>query len=305
VRKLLFLLSFWLAVVFSAAAAEPVSLTFTEGGSVSGDIIKLDDNGLMLRVAGENYVTTNVAWSRLSQDTLKQLVANPKIKPLAEVFIEPAATAHATKSDIKINPVTRLARPETASFLGGLVGSTLGKVLLLIVWLANLYAAYEVSIIRARPAIQVVGLAAVLPVAGPVIFLALPIRMEKPPESKAESAVSGQPLKPQEEIQIVEASWKQAPEKKMEPQIFARGKFTFNKRFVETKFAGYIGTPQGDALKFTMEVKTNAAQFAIERIAQVAATDVIFETPNGQVTVALTDIQEVKLVPLPPPAAAA
>ena len=80
--------------------------------------------------------------------------------------------------------------------------------------------------------------------------------------------------------------------------MFARGKFTFNKRFVETKFAGYIGEPKGDALKFSMEVKTAAAHYAVERIMQVAATDLILETTQpAQVTVALNDILEIKLTP--------
>ena len=56
---------------------------------------------------------------------------------------------------------------------------------------------------------------------------------------------------------------------------------------------------KGDALKFTMELKTTQAQHAVERIMQVAATEVILETQNGQVTVPLADIQEIKLTPKP------
>ena len=43
------------------------------------------------------------------------------------------------------------------SLFGGLVKSSVGLALLLAIYLANLYAAYEVSVIRARPALQVVG----------------------------------------------------------------------------------------------------------------------------------------------------
>lgn len=301
-RKLLFLLSLLLAVAFGAAAAEPLSLTLTDGGTVAGDIIKIDDNGLMIRLPGEVYATTNVAWSHLSQDSLKHLVANPKIKPLAEVFIEPDASQRPAKAEIQVNPVTRLTQPTNPSLFGGLVGSPVGLFILLVLYGANLFAGYEVAIIRARPAIQVIGLAAVLPVIGPVIFLAMPMKMEAPaaendfaaPAGTAGAAAQRTP----EEIQIVEASWRKE-EKKPEVQVFARGKFTFNKRFVETKFAGYLGELKGDALKFTMELKTTQAQHAVERIMQVAATEVILETQNGQVTVPLADIQEIKLTPKP------
>jgi hypothetical protein len=91
-----------------------------------------------------------------------------------------------------------------------------------------------------------------------------------------------------------------AVEKKPDPQVYARGKFTFNKRFVETKFAGFIGEARGDALKFTMELKTTKDQFTVERIMQVDAAEVILETvQRGQVTVGLADIQEIKLNPKP------
>ena len=101
-------------------------------------------------------------------------------------------------------------------------------------------------------------------------------------------------------IEIAEASWKQPEEKKIEAQVFARGKFTFNKRFVETKFSGFVG-PQakGEALTFWMEVKSPAAHFGAAYIAQVGASEAIFETDNGQVTVPFADILEIKLNPRP------
>jgi len=242
-----------------------------------------------------------VSWGQLSQDSLKQLAENPKLKPLVEVFIEPDASARPVKADIQVNAVTRMERPAKPSLFGGLAGSPVGLFLLLVLYAANLYAGYEVAIIRARPVVQVIGLSAVLPIIGPVVFLALPMKVEAPveevhfapPAGTAEAAAERTP----EEIQIVEASWR-TEEKKPEAQVFARGKFTFNKRFVETKFAGYIGEPKGDALKFSMEVKTAAAHYAVERIMQVAATDLILETTQpAQVTVALNDILEIKLTP--------
>ncbi len=291
-RKLLFIFSLALSVALGAVAAE--TLTLTDGSTQSGDIVKFDDNGLMLRGAGDAYL--NVPWGKLSQNSLKHLTANPKIKPLVEVFIEPDQSQRPAKPEIQVNPVKRLERPANPSLFGGLVGSPVGLFILLVLYAANLYAGFEVAVIRARPAIQVIGLAAVLPILGPVIFLALPMKVEAPPETTAPSAAPGAEKTP-EEIQIVDASWRQE-EKKVEAQVFARGKFTFNKRFVETKFAGYLGEPKGEALKFSMEVKTAQTQFAVERILQVAATDVVFETnPPGQVTVPLSEILEIKLNP--------
>jgi hypothetical protein len=296
VRKTIFLFS----LVFALRLAAAENLTMTDGSTFAGDIVKFDDNGILLRATGDVY--TNLSWGRFSQASLKQLTDNPKIKLLVEPFIEPDATARPPKAEIQVNPVKRLERPDNPSLFGGLVKSPVGLVILLAIYLANLYAAYEVSMIRARPALQVIGLAAILPVAGPVIFLIMPIRMESPVDLKEDAGLATAPGvdKPQEEIQIIEASWKQDEKKKNEPQVFARGKFTFNKRFIETKFAGYFGTPKGDAVKNVMELKTPKGQFTVERIAQIGATEAIFETKqSGQVTVPFTDILEIALVPKP------
>jgi hypothetical protein len=294
VRKILILFSLWLGILWSVPAAETLSLT--DGTSVTGDIVKFDDNGMMLRDASDAYV--NLPWAKFSQDALKQLSANPKIKPFVEVFIEPDQSQRPPKPEIKVNPVTRLERPEHPSIFGGLVHSGLGWFILLVLYAANLYAAYEVSIVRARPAAQVIGLSAVLPLIGPAVFLAMPIKAEPPPEEVAPETTAAAVIKtPQQEAQAAEAA-SQPVEKKPEAQVFARGKFTFNKRFVETKFAGFIGEPKGDALKFSMEIKSHKDQFAVARITQVNAADVVVETVGrGAVTIPLGDIVEVKLNP--------
>lgn len=284
-----------MAVKVSAAE----TLTMSDGAEFTGDIVKFDDNGILLRM-GETY--TNLAWGKFSQESLKSLSANPKLKPLVEVFIEPDPSQHAAKAEITVNPVTRLERPAHPSIFGGLFQSSLGLFILLVLYAANLYAAFEVSVIRGRAALQVMGLSAILPVIGPAIFLAMPIPVEKPPEEEVLDPMGTPPptIKGPQEIQIGESSWKQEEAKKNEPQVFARGKFTFNKRFVETKFAGYLGVPKGDALKHTMELKTSKGVFTVERIAQVEAAEVIFETvQSGQIIVPLADIQEIKLIPKP------
>ena len=288
-----------LALTLRLTAAEPVTLTLTDGAALSGDIVKFDDNGVLLRATGDVY--TNLAWAKFSQATLKQLTANPKLKPLVEPFIEPDVSQRPPKAEIQITPVKRMELPANPSLFGGLVKSPVGLFVLLMVYLANLYAGFEISVVRARPALQVVGLSAILPIVGPAIFLAMPMYVPKPTEEMVEAG-DGKPIppggiSPTEEIKIVDASWKK-DEKKVESQVFARGRFTFNKRFVETKFAAYVGTPVGEGLKNTMSVKSGQGVFTVERIAQVGATDVIFETvERGQVTVPLADIQEITLTP--------
>lgn len=293
-RKILFIFSLWLGLVCTVPATE--TLTLTDGSSVTGDIIKYDDNGMMLRDASDAYV--NLPWAKFSQDALKQLMKNPKIKPFVEVFIEPDQSQRPPKPEIKVNSVTRLERPAHPSIFGGLVSSSLGWFILLLIYAANLYAAFEVSVIRARPAAQVMGLAAVLPIIGPIIFLMMPIKIEAPPVEDVATEAAPPPIaKLPAGVKAAEEAAK-VEEQKPQAQVFARGKFTFNKRFVETKFASYVGEPKGDALKFAMELKATQGHFNVVRIVQVAAADVTLETAErGPVTVPLADILEIKLNP--------
>ena len=282
------------------ALAETFSLA--DGGAVAGEIVKADDNGVMIRTPEETY--TNMAWGRFSQEALKQLAPHPKIrgKGYVEPFFEPDAAQRAPKAEINVKEVKRMERPANPSLLGGLFGSSLGLFLLFVVYAANLLAAYEISIVKARSAAQVMGVSALLPIIGPIIFLVMkmntgPTAEEKAAEEIAAEVVAAQ--KPQVPIEIGEASWKNTESKKAEPQIFARGKFTFNKRFMETKFADFMGAAHGAQAKaFSMSLKTSKEEFAVERITSVAVAELVLEVPQrGAVTVQLTDIQEVRLTP--------
>jgi hypothetical protein len=298
VRKILIVFWLWLAALSVPAFADTFYLT--DGGSVVGDIIKADDVSVMFRQTDETY--TNVVWAKLSQDTLKHLAADPKTKAFAEPFIEPDATQLSPKPEIKVNAVKRLERPENPSVFAGFFKSSVGLFILFMLYAANLFAAYEISIVKLRPPVQVMGAAAVLPVIAPVLFLWLPVKSEISTEQKEAEAMATEVVAAQQEqIQIAEASWKTDPAasaapKKLEPQVYPRGKYTFNKRFLETRFADFVNGGELSK-KYSMELRTMKARMLVERIAQVSQNDCILETPQGQVSVPLTEIQEIKLNP--------
>jgi hypothetical protein len=315
VRKLLIFFSLWLGLAAGVDAAETFALA--SGATFSGDIVKFDDHDAMIHMSTDTY--TNINWPDFSQDTLKQLAANPKYRAAAMWFIQP--TERAAPAPLTLKYDRPMSLPEHPSIIGGIVGSSLGWFLLLALYAANLYAAFEVALVRGRPVGLVMGVSAVLPIAGPIIFLAQPMATvpeEAPPEEVAPAgeapvpapgapgatATAGGPPAPgHEDIQIVSASWQPSQEeKKPQAQVFSRGKFTLNKRFIETKFAGFIGEPKGEALAFTMEVKTLKDTLSVECIKQVSQTEAIVETPHGQMTVPFADIQEFKLIPKPPAA---
>lgn len=314
-RKLLWTISgLWLCGLLAAAGAE--SFPLADGTTVSGDIVSFNDNGIIFRTGNDKY-TDRLPWVKFSQDGLRQLEQNPKIQPFVEPFIEPAPPEQAPKPEVKIQDVARLDRSSPASLFGGLFSSSVGLMALLLIYAANIYAGYEIARFRARPLALVMGVAAALPVLGPVIFLSLPgLRVaaaeETPAETPAEGAsVESEPhrfvvpgMKPEEEIHIVTGSWQAGapptPPDQPETEIFQRGQFMFNRRFFETKFSGFFGIVRREADKDkVLLVKTARTLFVAERISRIAANEVHFEVLRGdsrqEVMVPFAEIQEIKL----------
>jgi hypothetical protein len=305
VRRIIWtVFTLWLCGQLVYARAETFSLV--DGASLTGDIVSFDDIGVKFRMADGSY-SERVSWTKFSQDGLKQLANNPKIKPLVEPFIEIPQSERPQKPEVKIRDVTRLDVPPGQSLFGALFSSSVGLLALLLIYAANIYAGFEIAVVRAQPKALVMGAAAVLPILGPIIFLAMPMRVEAVPvEAQTEGdsatfAVPGQ-TPAAEEIHATAGSWHPPSAGQAAGQIFQRGQFTFNRRFFETKFSGFFGVVRHGADKeLTLLVKTGSGQFIVERITRIASSDVHLEIALGEVRqeimVPFADIQEIQLKP--------
>jgi hypothetical protein len=306
VRKLLWTI-FCLSLCGAAAVVRADTFGLADGSSLTGDIVRATDTGLMLHTPEDVY--TNVLWTRLSQDELKQLSANLKIKPFVEPFIEIPESDRPQKAEIKINDVTRLQLPANQSLIGALFSSSVGLFVILLIYAANIFAGYEVAFFRSRPKALVMGVSAVLPVLGPIIFLSMPTVTQAAPTVVETAAAEAEPQKfampgapPPGEIHIVSASWA-PPGTKPDapaPQVFQRGQFTFNRRFFETKFPGFFGVVRRDAEKDSvLIVKTMRGEFDVQRIVRIAQDDVHFQIVKGESSfeemVPFAEIQEIQL----------
>ncbi len=183
----------------------------------------------------------------------------------------------------------------------------------MLIYAANVYAGYEIAVVRARPQGMVIGVAAVLPILGPIIFLFMPAPVEAAPvEDEASSdpatfAVAG----PQPDIAPGEIHISTSPghrehhlqRRACRAGFSARASSTlFNRRFFETKFAGFLGEARSAADQNNiLIVKSTAGQFIVERITRIAASDVHLEITLGEVRqevmVPFADIKEIKLKP--------
>jgi hypothetical protein len=282
----------------------------TDGTSLTGDVISYNDNGVVFKLDVDKY-SQRVPWTKFSQDALKQLADKPKIKPLVEPFIEIPPLERIKKGEVKVHEVSRLELPPKQSLFTALFSSSVGLVMLMLIYAANIFAGYEIAVVRSRPILLVMGVAVVLPILGPIIFLAMPVRVEpsrrvapRPEATPHTFAVPGAAQPVAAGIHIVEASWqKEAPAADPgAPQIFQRGQFTFNRRFFETKFSGFFAMIRRESEKNLMlTVKTGRALFVVERITRIATNEMHVEVAHGaakqEIMVPFAEIVEVQLKP--------
>ncbi len=305
----------WLSCWLLAAAAGAETFKLNNGEEITGELLSssANDLGVQIKVGEGKY--EKVAWSSFSQDDLKKFAANKKMEPLVEPFIEITQEEKLKKTEVNIKQPERLARPPRQSLLGALFSSGLGVLTVLLIYAANLYAAYEISIFRARPMPLVCAVAAVLPLIGPIIFLSMPTRFsaaqptwEAPPEAAPEGEAAEQAVNPMQDAAVAHptglklAHTEPEKTKPAEPATvtFQRGQFTFNRRFFETKFPGFFGVvPRDTARDMVLVIKSARGKHIGMRISRIAANDLHLQVQKGEaseeVMIPFQEIQEIQL----------
>lgn len=308
------LLGFFL--VFTGALGA-LTFEYADGTKFSGDIVQKTPSYLQVRI-DSGY--TNLDWAKLSQDSLKELremaVAknDRKLGDFVAPYIEISQEEIIKKTEVVIKPVPRLERPAKGSLLGAMLHSSVGLVCLLLLYAANIYAGYEVASVRAYPPALVCGIAAVAPVIGPVIFLfmptKLPSRADEPVEEVAPAAEPGSPsasysaepaghgaADPNHPAAAANAA---AAAALPQTQVFKRGQFTFNRRFLETKFSAFFGAVRrGDDKDLVLVIKSMRGEYVATRITRIAANDMHLDVHKGgasqEVQIPFGEIQEIQL----------
>lgn len=309
-------LGVWLCAWF-VALGQAVTFELVDGTRVEGEIVQGKADFLQIRVGEGQY--ERIPWEKLSQATLKQLAEDSKFTDFAKPFIEIPEDEKIKQTEVVIKPVPRLERPAKGSVIGSLFGSSVGLVVMLLLYAANIYAGYEIATVRAYPPAMVCGIAAVAPVIGPVIFLCLPTKLKSSTEhqvsaGEAETATAdSSPLAPTPEqaaaahaethglhLSQAQPAAATAPAAHAPPQIFKRGQFTFNRRFIETKFAGFFGMVRHGAEKDqVLLIKSARGEYTATRISRIAANDLHVDVHAGgasqEVQIPFLEIQEIQI----------
>lgn len=283
-------------------SGEPVESTFSNKGL----ILKQD--------AGDKPYSRRIAWEEFTQEALLELRKIPKAERFVQYFVEPPpevleAEMQREVEKVKKPPIVLKAssspgRPYAgtgkvaAFFSGG------GLILLLLMYAANLYAAYEISRYRNWPIAVVCGASAVVPFFAPLVFVSLPtrvIREREEEEEETEEAVD-EAFDPLAELvpEQVEVVPVEQPKPIPPTQSFKRGEFNLNRRFIETKFAGFFRIIPSEAEKdLNLVLKTARGEFVGKRVLRITNEELCLQIPSGAGTVdevvPLNDIFEIQI----------
>jgi hypothetical protein len=314
----------WLMLLLGLLTTQLQADTFklTNGQTVSGEILPTtaNDQGVQVKVGEGDY--QRVPWTSFSQEDLRNMAKNQRMEPFVEPFIEISQEEKIKKTEVNIKEPPRLERPARQSLLGALSSSTLGILVLLVLYAANIYAAYEVALFRAQPPGLVCGLAAIpfLGLLSPIVFLSMPTRIPKTAaeirEEVAAAQSAAEPIAGTETPDEVNpmrggaehpaglklAQTEAGHNKPSVPETvtYQRGQFTFNRRFIETKFPGFFSVVRRDADRdMVLLIKTTRGEYAGQRISRIAANDMHLEIQRGaateEVLIPFQEIQQIQL----------
>jgi hypothetical protein len=300
-----------------ARTAGADTFTLANGETISGELLSssANDAGVQIRTGEGKY--EKVAWDRFSQDDLKKFAQIKKMEPFVEPFIEVTQEEKIKKTEVpNLKQPPRLERPTSQSLFGAMFSSGLGLFIVLLLYAANIFAGYEVSIFRAQPVALVCGVSAVLPLIGPIIFLSMPTKVaavaetwETAPPAGAEAAPAAEAVNPMQAegaghqaggLKLAHTEAEQ-PQAALPPTTtYQRGQFTFNRRFFETKFPGFFGVVRRDADRdMVLVIKAARGEYMGQRISRIAANDLHLQVQRGgaseEVMIPFQEIQQIQL----------
>jgi hypothetical protein len=302
----------WIAILMlSAACAQAATFSLSNGTSLNGEPISFNAAGVVLKLADGTFAPRE-SWTNFTQQALQEFAKNPKAKTFVEPFLDVDEPEDAKpKIEIKPKPIERLPRLEGKSGMGALFASGMSLTFLFLLYAGNVYAGYEVGLFRNYQPFMVAGIAAVAPVLGPVIFLCMPTRIQKSidevaAESMAKAMAEAEAAGTAPKLTVGNPAEQQAEqaaaEAKPDITIYKRGQTSFNRRFFETKFAGFLRPVPGEAERDKeIYIKSARGEYSGSRLTRVLPNEITMQIHKGDATadviIPFTEIIEIHVRP--------
>jgi hypothetical protein len=310
----------WLAVIvfLSCGLAWAAVYPLSNGTTIDGDPISYNAAGVVLKKPDGTFLPRE-SWTNFTQQALGEFNKDPKAKIYVEPFLDvEEPEGDQAKIEIKPKDIERLERPGAKAGLSALFASGISLTFLLLVYAANIYAGFEVGLFRNYPPLLTAGVAAVAPVIGPIVFLCLPTRLQKSIDdiaaesmarAMAQAEAEGTAPKlsvgnPAEEAAEAE---KAAAEAKSNVTVYQRGQTSFNRRFFETKFAGFLRPIPGDEEKDKeIYIRSARGEYVGPKLTRILQNELTMQVQKGDATndviIPFGEIYEVQVRPRAVPA---
>jgi hypothetical protein len=296
-----------------ALSGQADEFRLANGNTLRGELASADEDGLVVRLEVGGF-SKREPWVNFSQETLKEVAKDKKLAPLVEPFIELAPEelkAQEKKKEIIVREVpTRFERPTEKIGLAGAFMTPVGLAILAVLLAANLYAGYEIALFRQQPTILVCGLSLVFPVVAPLVFISMPSRVahdvgvEGEPDAGAGAGAAGRKTtglvagKPGSGLSLAALEKQGAAGGATQPQTYTRGEHTFNRRFFETKFAGFFRVVPGEAEKdLVLVFKTVKHEYIGRRISRISMNELhlVLLSGNQEVSISFAEMTTVQI----------
>ena len=292
-----------LACCASPGAAEKETYQLENGEAVTGEFITADKDGLLLKAGDGSYKRT--PWSQFTQESLKALSQNPKAKSFVTPLLDELLEETPRKPAVEFKPGPRLERPPPPSKFGAFFASPLAVFIFLVLYAGNLYAAWEIAIFRNHLGPLACGVSAVLPFIGPIAFLCIPGRPFEAEASQQAQESAAQKAGDEVAAQLREQPAVAQPEKPTqpglpEPIVYKRGHYMLNRRFFETKLAGFLRVVPSDTEKdLVVVIKSARGEYVGKRISRLTTDELHLQTFKGDasedVALPFNEISEVQV----------
>jgi hypothetical protein len=298
----------WIGVLFISLLANTFAGEYrlTNGDIYKGEPASFDDEGLIVRLDIGGF-SPRISWSKLTQGTLKDLAKDPRAAKFAEAFIEqpPEERQEAKKKkEIVIKPVPRVEHP-TKTGLFASWSTPVGISLLVLLFVANIYAAYEIARYRNRPAAVICVVSAFLPVFGPLLFLSMPtleagstLDDQAGPSSPEPVAAEAKKTGKAQSGLGLAAAGEKAKSEGGDQTVYRRGDTTFNRRFFETKFPGFFRVVPSEAEKdLVLVIKGAKSEHLAKRISRISMNEMHIQPLHGggEVSIPFGEVTEVRV----------
>ena len=313
------------ALLLSGLAAESAragEFKLMDGTTIYGDVSTFNEDGVVFRLRTGGF-SERYSWSKFAQDSLKELAQDPKGKDFAEPFIEipPDERPRPQPKPVVLKEVTRVELPPGRTTFFSSFTAPMGLLILVVLYVGNLLAAYEIARFRNRPVAVVCGLSALVPLVGPLVFLASPTLEDQAEEETGEPppveeagpamAAAGSPsgstsrslgkvgVPPPMSGTGLKVAAVKGGEARAESRSFKRGEYTFNRRFIETQFSGFFRIVPSEAEKdMVLVVRTPKQEYIARRISRISASEMHIQPVQAaakEISVTFGEIAEIQI----------